>query len=165
MIAVSIISDTRWRRLPILAVAILLAACGNGGDSPEDRLRSDIDAIQQAAESRDISEFMAYVSDEYNDDGNRIRKDIRALTQLQFIRNPRIHTFKVIQRLDIVDERRASVSILAALAGRPIDSVSALSGLRADLMRFDLESEFEDQWKITSARWAPAEIANFPDSG
>lgn len=158
-------SETPWRLLLVLTATFLLAACGDGGESPEDRLRSTIDALQQAAESRDVGDFMAHISEQYRDEDGRGHREIRALTQLQFLRNPQIHTFKVIQRIDLIGEERASVAVLAALAGSPIEGVSALSGLRAELMRFELDFERDGDWKITGARWAPASIGNFSGGG
>ena len=152
----------RWL---LLAAVLGISACGDGAKSPADQLRADIDAIQRAAENRDIGEFMAFFSEEYDDEGGRGWKDVRALAQFQFLRNPQLHTFKVIQRLDMINDQRASVSILAALAGSPIEGASALSGMRAELMQFELEFEFDEQWKIRKARWARAGVDSFLGGG
>ena len=124
-------------------------------------LRQAIDQAQEGAEIRDLGEFMAVISDDYRDDGDRRRKEIRALAQLQFIRNPKIHTLKRIKRLDLIDDTTAEVTVLVALAGRPIDTASALSGLRAELMQFELDFKLKDKWQIVRASWQPAEIADF----
>jgi hypothetical protein len=157
-------SDRRSiRRLLGLALVLplWLAGCGGGGDSPEAMLRQSIDALQHAAEERSLSGFMAHISENYMDEGGRTRKDVRALAQLQFIRNPNIHTFKVVHDPTLTDDRNARVTVLAALAGRPIDGASALTGLRAELMRFDLDFVLEDSWRITSARWSRAQPVDF----
>ena len=124
-------------------------------------LRQAIDQAQESAEIRDLGEFMAVISDDYRDDGDRGRKEIRALAQLQFIRNPKIHTLKRIKKLDLIDDTTAEVTVLVALAGRPIDTASALSGLRAELMQFELDFKLKDKWQIVRASWQPAEIADF----
>ena len=78
-----------------------------------------------------------------------------------FIRNPKIHTFKVVRDVKVTDENTASATVVVALAGRPIDNASALTGLRAEMMRFDLTFEHSDQWRVIGGRWQPARAADF----
>ncbi|MGB5708935.1 MAG: hypothetical protein WBM41_19165 [Arenicellales bacterium] len=154
-----------WKRLaerlllPAVSV-LLLAGCGDD-DTPESRLRQSIDLIQQYAEERNLGDLMEFVSTDYQDAQGRNWKDIRALAQLQFIRNPKIHTLKRINLLRLDDDNHASVRILVAVAGRPIDNASALSGLRADLIRFDLEFQYSDRWQIVGAMWRRAQASEF----
>lgn len=149
------------RFLAIIALSIGLSGCGSEDESPEATLLRDMDAMQEAAEARDLSEFMVYISEQYSDQDGRTWKDIRAMTQLQFVRNPNIHTFKVVRGLEMTNDEHATVTVLAALAGRPIDGASALSGLRAELMRFDLDWVLEEHWRITTAQWSRAESGDF----
>jgi len=141
-------------------ISLLVAGCSEE-ITPDALLRQAIDQAQESAENRDLGEFMAVISDDYKDEGNRQWKDIRALAQLQFIRNPKIHTLKRITRLDLIDDNTAEVTVLVALAGRPIDNASALSGLRAELMQFDLDFKLKEDWQIVHASWQPAEITDF----
>ena len=141
-------------------VFLLLAGCGEE-TTPETLLRSTLDQAQESAENRALGDLMMHISEEYQDEGGRSWKDVRALAQLQFIRNPKIHTFKRVTNLVLVDDRTATVTVLVALAGRPIDNASALSGLRADLMQFDLELEFNQRWQIIRADWRTAELSDF----
>ena len=141
-------------------IVLLLAGCSDE-ITPDSLLRQAIDQAQESAEARDLGEFMAVISDDYEDEGNRRWKDIRALAQLQFIRNPKIHTLKRITRLDLIDDDTAEVTVLVALAGRPIDDASALSGLRAELMQFELDFKLKQDWQIVRASWQRAEITDF----
>lgn len=155
-----------WKRLaerlllPAISV-LLLAGCGSDDDAPESLLRQSIDLIQQYTEERNLGGLMEFVSTDYQDAQGRGWKDIRALAQLQFIRNPKIHTLKRINLLRLDDDNHASVRILVAIAGRPIDNASALSGLRAELIRFDLEFQYGERWQITGATWNRAEASEF----
>ena len=146
--------------IKLALVFLLLAACGEQ-TAPEALLRSTLDQAQESAENRALGDLMMHISEDYKDEGGRNWKDIRALAQLQFIRNPKIHTFKRITNLVLIDDGSATVTVLVALAGRPIDNASALSGLRAELMQFDLELEFDDRWQIIRADWQPAELSDF----
>lgn len=146
----------------LLTALILLLLTGCSEEiTPDALLRQTIDQAQESAENRDLGEFMAVISEDYKDEGNRRWKDIRALAQLQFIRNPKIHTLKRITRLVFIDDNTAEVTVLVALAGRPIDNASALSGLRAELMQFELDLKLKEEWQIVHASWQRAEITDF----
>ncbi|MGI9316010.1 MAG: hypothetical protein ACR2QW_01655 [bacterium] len=147
-------------RILLAMLVAMQAGCGEEV-TPETLLRQTIDQVQDSAESRDLGDFMAHISEGYKDEGGRSWKDVRALTQLQFIRNPKIHTLKRITELRLTDDTNASATVLVALAGRPIDNASALSGLRAELMRFELELRLGDHWRIVNASWHRADLADF----
>lgn len=144
-----------------LGCLLLLAGCGGDPSTPEEEIQNTFDQIESAAENREIGTLMAFVHDSYLDDQNQTRKDVRAAVQLEFIRNPKIHVFKLVRDLTLLSDTTASARLLVAVAGRPIDNASALSGLRADLLRFDLKLVDDDGWKIQSAAWQWAESSDF----
>jgi len=155
------------RQFPRVAKALLtglfflVVGCGSNDTDPEAQLRQVIEQMQQAAEQRQIGDLMAHVSETYSDDAGQGWKQVRAAIQLQFIRNPKIHTLKLVKFLEIENAQHATATVLVAMAGRPISGASALGSLRADLLRFDLLFEFEDHWKLTNARWSPANATDF----
>ena len=151
----------RYQLICWLLAVLLLVGCGSDPADPEEVLRDTFDRIEAAAEDRDLGELIGYVADDYEDAGGRTIKEVRAMAQLEFIRNPKIHLFKVVRDLKMLSDTRAEATILVAMAGRPIDAASALSGLRADLMRFDLKLIDRDGWKIESAEWQLAEAKDF----
>ena len=144
-----------------MSAVLLVVSCSGEETSQEQLLKDTIDQIQDASENRQLGELMEHVSDDYRDARGRTWKEVRAISQLQFIRNPKIYTFKLIKSLALQDDRHATATVLVALAGTPIDNASVLSGLRADLMRFDLKFEFDEQWQITSADWQRALASDF----
>ncbi len=149
------------KNLICLLFGLLLSGCGGPDSSPEQKLRDTIEQIQAAAEDRNLSDLMGHISDSYRDVRGRDKKNIRAIGQFQFVRNQNIHTFKRIKSVTLEDDQHASAIILVALAGRPIDNASALSGLRADLMGFELKFIFNQTWQIVSAHWRRAEVSDF----
>ena len=51
------------------------------------------------------------------------------------------------------DDKTASVSLYAAMAGTVISDLSMLSSLRAQVYRFDLQLIKSDSWLINQAKW------------
>jgi len=145
----------------VVIAALFLSACGSGNDDPEALLRETINAIQQSAESRDLSGMMGHVSEDYLDSDGRDIRQVKAIVQFQLLRNPKIHTFKVVKSLNLLSDSEAEVFLLVAVAGVPIDGVTSLSKVRADLMRFDLRFQYDESWKLMGAQWRPAESADF----
>ena len=79
-----------------------------------------------------------------------------------FLRNRSIHLLVQIARIELPDPQRASVTLYAAMAGKPIAGVDALLALRAGLYRFDLELTREtDEWRVSNSRWQPATREDF----
>jgi len=156
-----VLRHSPYRIFVIFIAALLLSACGSENDDPEALLRQTLDSIQQSAESRDISEMMAHVSEDYLDSDGRDFRQVRAVAQFQILRNPKIHTFKLVKSLNLLSDSEAEVFLLVAVAGVPIDGVSDLSKVRADLMRFDLRFQFDEEWKLIAAQWRPAESVDF----
>ena len=148
-------------RIFTVAVCLAIASCSGEDSDPENLLRQTINQIQDAAEKRQISSLMELVDNNYADPNGYNKKQIRALAQFQFVRNPKIYSLKQIKSIAIHDDRRASATVVVALAGKPIDSPGALAGLRADLYRFDLEFIFDQDWKVTNANWQPAKASDF----
>ncbi len=151
----------RFRFSIVAIAALILSACGGENDDPEALLRDTLNAIQQSAESRDLGDMMAHVSEDYLDSDGRDIRQVKAIAQFQILRNPKIHTFKIVKSLNLLSDNEAEVFLLVAVAGVPIEGVTSLSKVRADLMRFDLRFRYDEAWKITEAQWRPAESADF----
>lgn len=149
------------RRFLLAGLVFLLASCSADDTDPESQLRQTIDQIQLAAEQKKLGELMANVNESYLDDSGQDWKQVRAAVQFQFIRNQKIYTLKLIKSIEITDDEHAQAAVLVAMAGRPIDGISALTGLKADLIRFNLTFMNADGWKLTSARWQPAKPDDF----
>ena len=55
----------------------------------------------------------------------------------------------------------ADVSVLVAMAGTAVDSLDALKGLRANLMRFQFRLIKDGEWFVTSSHWNRAKLSDF----
>lgn len=149
---------------PLAAVfLLLLAACG-GGEGPAERLRVTIGAMESAAESRDLGDFMAHVSRDYGDDEGRSWEEVRRIAAYEILRNQRLFLFHRIKSLELTDSGRATAVVLVAMAGQPVEDVGELLNIQAELYRFEVEFRDVDGWKVVSANWRPAQAVEFVTS-
>jgi len=149
----------------LAATLALLSGCGHSlPDNAETRLRSTLDDMQKAAESRDIGALMGYVAADYTDTLDRNRQELRHIARFYFMRHRKPHVLLRIKRIDWLDPEhtRARVDALVATAGQAIDDPGGLSSIRADLIRFDLLFEdSKDGFRLHSAHWQHATPADF----
>lgn len=154
------------RPLRLLAAAALagaLVACSRAPDSPEDQVRATLAAIESAADGRDAGAIGEHVSEAYADARGHDKREVVQVAALHLLRNQAVYTLSRIQSVDATESGRARVRALVALAGRPIPDLDALAVVNADLYRFDvaLREEEPGTWRVVSASWAPATLADF----
>jgi hypothetical protein len=138
----------------------LLVGCADE-KSAEELFKQTLTEMEESAQQRDIDALMDHVSPDYRDSAGRTREDIRKIAQIQFLRNRKLHIYKHVTQLDMVDETFAEVIVLVAIAGQPIESVDALNSLRAELMQFKVRFQFDNRWLMQSAEWGRAGISDF----
>lgn len=144
------------------ALLLALAACGQP-EAPEIEIRTFVAKAQTAAEQRNARDLRALVADDYVDAQGHDRKTIEQLIRLHIFRNQSIHVLTRIHAIEFPEPERALVTVMAALAGRPVTSADELAGLNANLYRFDLEliRRGKDDWQVRHAAWEPAALADF----
>ena len=149
------------KRVALLATALLALACGGEPQTPEERVRATLAALEAAAEARDVAAMKEHVSETYRDERGNDRRAVSALVALHFQQNRSVHL--LVRTLAIaVDPPAATASVLVAMAGTPIESADALPLVHADFHRFDFELREEDgTWRIAAAAWRPANAADF----
>ena len=149
-------------RLLAVVFLILLQSCSSDPETPEERIRALIDAGETAVESRDLSEVTALISQHYFDKQGLDRAAVRRLIAGQFLMHPSIHLLVQTDEIRLVTPERAEVLIYVAMSGTRLDRAEDLLGLRADLYRFDLGLEKEDEnWRIRGGRWRRATAGDF----
>jgi hypothetical protein len=151
----------RWTH-PLLALGLLLAACGGDKLTPEAQVRQFVQAGTAAAEARDVSAIRDLIAEDYLDDAQRRRQDLVRLTLGYFLRHKNIHLFTRISDIRFPTPDRAALRLYVAMAGQPVTDAEALLDLRADLYRFDLVLQRRDgAWLLTKAQWRQAQLADF----
>ncbi len=130
--------------------AVLLAACGGEGSTPEDEIRAWVDAVQEAAEAKDRREIVERISEAYVDGRGNSREDVENMLRVMFLRQGTIVLLPSIDSIEIIDGTVAEVAVTVGMAG----TNQNVFGLSADAYRFELELERgNSDWKLISARW------------
>ncbi len=138
-------------------VAGIFSGCGNEADSPEERIKESLAALEQAAEARELGPLRNAILDEYSDNEGHDKKSITQLIRVIFLRQQNIHLLTRIKSIQVLDTGNAIADVLVAMAGRPVDDVGTLMGLSADLFRFEVElKEQGGDWKVAGAIWRRA---------
>jgi hypothetical protein len=136
---------------------ILSFGCGQNGDSPEQRIRDDLTALEQAAEEKDLGTLKGAILDSYNDNEGYDKKSVTQLIRLNFLRQQSIHLLTRIKSIELTDVTNANAVVYVAMAGRPLEDTGALVNLSADLFRFQVELvEQGGEWKVARAQWRRA---------
>jgi hypothetical protein len=122
------------------ALALLLAACA--GDTPEQRLRDTIAAMEEAVEAKAPGDFIDHVSDDFSGDrGNFDRQSLRGFLAAQMMRKEAIGV--TLGPLDVkVMGDRAIVRVDALVTGG--GGVIPDSGEHLDI---------ESGWRLVDGEW------------
>ncbi len=151
-----------WR--PVSAILmLLLAACGEPDDTPEEQVRQLIDAMEQAVEAGSVKEAAGLLHSDYSD---RWHPDRRAAARSLFgylRRHDNIHLFTLIRSITVTPSQDAADAVVyVAMSGMPVESVETLLSVKADLYRFDVSlAKLDRDWRVRSARWERATEAAF----
>ena len=139
-----------------LLLVISLSACSNSDlSTPEDRVRTVLQAIELAAEERSLSSLMDNISDGYSDHRGHSKDDIRRLVQLHYIRNQNIHILSTIQSLNI-EGNTATVELSTIMAATEEGVLNNNKRLRANSHNFSIvliEDVSEQIWLVESVSW------------
>jgi hypothetical protein len=137
----------------LLALLFLLAGCGSA-DDPETQVRKTIDAIEAAAEARDVDDVMEHVSDQFRDAYGR---DARALSRYlrgYFIANQSIHLLTRIRGIEFPTAEEARVQVTVGMLGRHAEDSWDLA---AEIREFHVTLMHQyGAWKVTYVRVAPS---------
>ena len=151
-----------------LAAGVLLAlacglACAPDANSPEERIRAVLAALEAGAEAKQASAMKQHVSEAYRDAQGNDKRAIAQLVAFHLLRNQSVYLLTRVRSVAIEAPGQGSAEVLVAMAGTPIAGPEALVGLRADLYRFDLRlaEEPDGDWRVRSAEWRRAAIDDF----
>jgi hypothetical protein len=143
------------RPLKVVAALLLLAAllgCGDA-DSPEAQVRKTIDAMEHAAEERDVGGVTEHVSAQFRDAYGRDGTELSQYVRGYFIANQSIHLLTRIENIEFPTSDEARAKITVAMVGREADESDAWN-LAGEIYDFDVVFMREDdEWKVTYAKW------------
>ena len=134
-----------------LALAMLIFAACSSSDTPEAQVRKSLAAMEAAAEERDVSEVMEWVSPEFRSPYGHNPDELRKFLYGLFIANQSIHLLTRIDSLEFPapDEARANVTV--AMASREAESSNAWD-LAAEIHEFEVTLRREQYaWKVLYA--------------
>jgi len=142
------------KKIILLVLCLGLLACSDQDpQSPEQRVKATLVAIEEAAEARSLSGIMRHVSGNYRDHQGRLSDDVKRTIQIYLLSNQQIHIFTRINSLEITGDL-ASVELLAAMASTEAALMNEEQRIRADTHRFSLLLVLEDdEWLLSSASW------------
>jgi hypothetical protein len=140
--------------------SLLLSACSDPVETPEDQLRTFIDAGELAVEERSLQKSAGLIADDYKDGQGSDKRAISRLLFAYFARHQKIHLLTHISSIELSSERDwGRLVLFVAMAGAPIESLASLERIRADLYRFDLDVVRNDgEWLLQRAKWQRATL-------
>lgn len=137
------------RNLAPVALLALLSACG--GASPEDALRAEVDALEQAMQARDAGDLKALLAEDFIGNDGLDREGAARLAQGAFLRYRDVQVALGPREVELHGADRATVRFTAALTGRAGDGLLPDSG-RVYAVESGWRLEDGD-WTLASVRW------------
>jgi len=147
--------------LYVFAIIILSVSCSSE-KTPEIIAADFISLCETAVSKRDARSLRNVISDDYSDNKGRTKKDIAAIASGYLLRNRKIYVFSILDQVFQTEQNNLSVTVLVALAGKPVTDRTILLSMNADMYWFDLVlGQERDGWKLFSATWRQALVEDF----
>ena len=151
-------------QIPLFIVCtIMLVSCSTEKVLTKDQLlKQSIAEIESRFEQRKLGLIVEYVSESYQDENGRTLKDIKRAIQIQLMRHKSLYVFSTIKDVQWTGDENAKVEIAAAMGGKPIESASILTSVRADMIKFTVDFILEDDvYKVNAATWTWTDPSDF----
>lgn len=132
--------------------------CRSRPKDPETEIREFIARAEMFAEKEDLGALRELFADDFRGKGRYSKPQLISMINFQFLRRQKIFVLSRITQISFPTEQTATVDLLAALTGRPVDSPDELKSLRADLVKFKLTLVKDGDWAISAAHWSRANI-------
>jgi hypothetical protein len=125
---------------------VVLGACADQ-ESPEQQVRSVIEQMERAAESRSVGDLKAHLSEEYRDANGMDAEAAARYARGYFFANQSIHLLTRIEQVTFPSDGEARAQVLVGMLGR--DAADSWD-LAAELHTFKIALRREDdEWKVT----------------
>lgn len=151
--------------LSVALLAVLTVACSSRkSESPEDQIRALVAKGEKAAEEKDLATLKDLLSDAYKDEEGNKKPEIMKILAFHLLRNASIHLLTRIRSIEFPEPKNAKATVFVAMAGGgALTNLDDLMRYSADLYRVDFTAADEGSaaWKVTSAKWRPADMNDF----
>lgn len=146
-----------------LCIIINLMSCSNDqAPTKEQILSQSINELESRFEARKLGDIVEYISEDYHDEHGRKLRDIKRAIQIQIMRHKTLYVFTSIGDVEWKNDQNVTVQIAAAMGGKPMQSASILTSVRADMVNFNVEFVLEEEiFKVKSATWKWARPHDF----
>jgi len=149
----SVFNATRMALLYALwLTGLVLCACTDS-DTPEQRVRAVIAAMQTAAEARDTGDFMNFIASDFRNPEGQGFDDVQRLVRGYLLTHQSVYLLTRIEELDFPVAGEAQVDLTVGTAGKPMGTGSGWD-LAADVHHLKLVLREQDgDWKVIHASW------------
>jgi hypothetical protein len=137
---------------------LLLQACSETANSPEEEIRQFVKSGVEAAENRNLDDLSDLIHGNYLDQKGYSKQRLGGLLGAYFFRHKNLYLFTKIEEINLFAENEATVRLYVAMAGSVISDVDAIAALRAQIYQFELQLIKQDDWLLHHASWKPASI-------
>ncbi len=143
------------RRAFIAGVVVALAACGPR-QTPEAQVRAVVAQAEHAAEARDLSGIMDFVSADYRDEQGNGTAELKQYLRGYLIAHQSVHLLVKVNSVEFPYRDLAKLGLTLGALGRESGAATAFD-VAADVYDVELELRLEGgEWRATRARWRPA---------
>lgn len=136
----------------LCALTLVLAACSDDPESPEQQLIRTMDTMEEAIEAGERDGFIDHVADDFTGNGGRFdRSGLGNLLRMQMLRHTRLSAVVTDREITLFDQR-ATVNLKMLLTGGArafIPESGRLYQVNTGWKRVD------SQWMLISADWEP----------
>lgn len=149
--------------LLIVCVVLSQVACSQDPLTPAAQIRQVILAAQQASEQKEIGFWQDLISNNYKDANGYEKGEIIQVIRYHFLRQQKIYLMSRIKQIEPNGADQFSAVVLVAMAAKPIENVQSLTGLQANLHRFEVvfQRRSEGRWQVLNAHWREAALREF----
>jgi len=136
------------RTFSVALTAAGIFACSNAED-PETQIRRTIDAMEAAAEARNVGDLVSHLSAHFRDAQGRDAAELARYVRGYFIANQSLHLLTRIHRIEFPTPDESRVHLTVAMVGREAEQSRAWN-LAGEIRDFDATFMREGKdWKVT----------------
>lgn len=136
----------------VLLLSIMLTGCSSE-DDPQAQIEAMLAEAVAAAEDRDTGDVLAFVDDNFSDNYDHSKAELRRMLQGYFLANQQINIFTLIDKITMTGRDSAEVILSLATTGRPVNEED-WTAFKADMQQLTLSVVRDgDDWKVLHAQW------------